>query len=349
MNQITNETLGKNVSISGSDGGFSVTPQTLNDVVEFALFMCKSNAGIPSYLRNNASDCGAIIMQALKWGFDPFSVAQKSYKVKDVLAYEAQLIAAVINARSGIRGRLKYRFEGKGDDLICTVSGILDGEECTYTSPRVGNITTKNSPLWKTDPQQQLGYYSSRNWARRHCPEVILGVYDRDEAEEFRGPDRAKDITPAFDPFSDEPTNSPDASTSNDWLSDGSRANADTPVDQAADNSDLDDEADASPSREAEDATPASASNNSSPRDILIRFARDVLPKAANPEMKPATLAAIEKRWATDLSKLEPEDKEKAHGISTSMRAILNGKQKLDVVLEHYADVLECTVEALGG
>ncbi len=194
MNQVTK--LGEQVALTSSDGGFAVTPQTLNDVVEFAKFMCQSNAGIPSYLRGNGADCAAIIMQALKWGFDPFSVAQKSYKVKDVLAYEAQLIAAVINARSGIKGRLKYQFEGTGDDLTCTVTGMLDGDECVYTSPRVGNITTKNSPLWKTDPQQQLGYYSSRNWARRHCPEVILGAYDRDEAEEFRGPDNARDITP---------------------------------------------------------------------------------------------------------------------------------------------------------
>ncbi|WP_267550307.1 recombinase RecT [Rhizobium rhizogenes] len=194
MNQVTK--LGEQVALTSSDGGFAVTPQTLNDVVEFAKFMCQSNAGIPSYLRGNGADCAAIIMQALKWGFDPFSVAQKSYKVKDVLAYEAQLIAAVINARSGIKGRLKYQFEGSGDDLTCTVTGMLDGDECVYRSPRVGNITTKNSPLWKTDPQQQLGYYSSRNWARRHCPEVILGAYDRDEAEEFRGPDNARDITP---------------------------------------------------------------------------------------------------------------------------------------------------------
>lgn len=196
MNEIVNKPLGSGVMMASGGEGFSVTPQTLNDVVEFARFMCLSNAGIPQYLRGNAPDCAAITMQALKWGFDPFSVAQKSYKVKDVLAYEAQLIAAVVNTRSGIKGRLKYAFDGEGNALTCTVTGILDGEGYSYTSPPVGSITTKNSPLWKTDPQQQLGYYSARSWARRYTPEVLLGVYDRDEAEEFRGPDNAKDITP---------------------------------------------------------------------------------------------------------------------------------------------------------
>ncbi|KGE79660.1 hypothetical protein LW14_27995, partial [Rhizobium sp. H41] len=48
-------------------------------------------------------------------------------------------------------------------------------------------------------------YYSLRAGARRYCPEVILGAYDREEVEDFRGPDRAKNITPVFDPLSDEP------------------------------------------------------------------------------------------------------------------------------------------------
>jgi len=114
------------------------------------------------------------------------------------------LIAAVVNTRSGIKGRLKYQFNGEGAAMTCTVTGMLDGEECAYTSPAIGSITTKNSPLWKSDPQQQLGYFSARSWARRHVPEVILGVYDRDETESFQGPDNAKNITPSFDPLSDD-------------------------------------------------------------------------------------------------------------------------------------------------
>src|SRR5690606_11704129 len=39
----------------------------------------------------------------------------------------------------------------------------------------------KNSPLWKNDPDQQHSYYSLRAGARRHCPEVILGMFDVDE------------------------------------------------------------------------------------------------------------------------------------------------------------------------
>lgn len=182
--------LGQGVAMSEANGGFSVTPAELGDIVKFAEFMAFSEAGIPAFLRGKAADCAAVIMQSMRWGMDPFAVAQCSYKVKDIIAYEAKLIAAVANTRSGLDGRLKYSFEGEGNDLTCTVTGTIDGEELTYTSPPVGAITTKNSPLWNSDVQQQLGYFSARSWVRRHTPEVMLGVYDRDEAAGF------KDVTP---------------------------------------------------------------------------------------------------------------------------------------------------------
>ena len=198
MNKIvtTERTGASSVAMSNSGLGAAMKPESLGDIVRFAELMCQSKAGIPAYLHNNPADCMAITLQALQWDFNPFSVAQKSYKVKDVLAFEAQLIAAVVNTRSGIKGRLKYVYSGEGQDLICTVTGVIDDETLEYESPPIGSITTKNSPLWKSDPRQQLGYFSARSWARRHTPEVLLGVYDRDEAQQFQGPDNAKNVTP---------------------------------------------------------------------------------------------------------------------------------------------------------
>jgi hypothetical protein len=193
------------VGVTTGATGSKIAPQNLGEVVKFAEVMARADIALPKHLRGNTGACMAVALQAMEWNLSPFAVASKSYQVNGAIAYEAQLIAAVVNTRSGIKGRLKYRYDGEGSTLTCTVSGLLDGEECTYTSPQMGSITTKNSPLWKSDPQQQLGYFAARSWARRHCPEVILGVYDRDEAEEFRGPENAKNITPAFDPLSDEP------------------------------------------------------------------------------------------------------------------------------------------------
>ena len=66
------------------------------------------------------------------------------------------------------------------------------GAALIYSSPRVGQITPKNSPLWKSDPDQQLCYYSIRAWARRHMPGVLLGIYAVEELQQIV----VKDVTP---------------------------------------------------------------------------------------------------------------------------------------------------------
>ncbi|MEM1040832.1 MAG: recombinase RecT [Pseudomonadota bacterium] len=184
------------VGISAGPAGSKLAPANLAEVVKFAQLMSEGGVAIPGHLRGQAGACMAITIQAMEWEMSPFAVASKSYVVNDKIAYEAQLIAAVVNTRSGIKGRLRYRYEGEGDDLVCFCEGDIDGETLPYESPPKGTIHPQNSPLWKTDPRQQLGYYSARAWARRHTPEVLLGVYDREEAQNFHGPDQAKDVTP---------------------------------------------------------------------------------------------------------------------------------------------------------
>lgn len=193
MSQAIQKFNAPSVSMVSNGNGSKVAPSDLDQVMRFADVMSTGDIALPKHLRGNKGACLAVTMQALQWEMNPFAVASKSYQVNGVISYEAQLITAVINTRSGIKGRLKYEFAGEGDNLTCTVTGILDDTECTYISPEIRNITPKNSPLWKSDTQQQLGYYSARAWARRYCPEVMLGVYDREEAEQIR------DITPRND------------------------------------------------------------------------------------------------------------------------------------------------------
>lgn len=199
MNQIIEQKPGSTaVSIATDGSGSKIAPQNLGEVIKFAEVMCKADIALPKHLRGNAGACMAVAMQALEWEMSPFAVASKSYQVNGAIAYEAQLIVAVVNTRSGIEGRLKYAFEGEGADRICICTGKLDGEILEVRSPKFKDITPKNSPLWKSDPDQQQCYYTGRTWARRHTPEVILGVYDREEVQAFQGADNAKDVTPSL-------------------------------------------------------------------------------------------------------------------------------------------------------
>lgn len=187
-------------SLAMSKGDIGVPMfSSMHDVLEFAKVMAVSRVGVRKHLRNNPGACAAICLQAQRWAMDPFLVANKSYEVNDQIAYEAQLIAAVINTRAPIKGRIKTTYIGEGPERQCIASAtfIDDDEPTEVTSPKLKDINPKNSPLWKTDPDQQLAYYTKRAWARRECPEVLLGVYDREEleAEDVRAA-TARDITP---------------------------------------------------------------------------------------------------------------------------------------------------------
>lgn len=185
--------IDRSVAGSMTVGGGSVQFATMQDVMEFAKLMAVSGQAVPTHLRSQIGFCLAICIQAIEWRFSPFAVANKSYVVNDKVGYESQLIHAVIEERAPIQGRLRHKFSGEGDKRRCTVWAHVRGEDepMEYTSPEFATITPKNSPLWKSKPDLQLYYNTSRDWARVYFPEVILGVYSEDELE------RVIDVNPS--------------------------------------------------------------------------------------------------------------------------------------------------------
>jgi len=155
---------------------------TLVEANEFSLQMSKAKL-IPAHLQGSPSDCLRVVMQAAKWGMDPFAVADKTSVISGKLMYEGQLVAAVINTRANLGKRLGYTFSGTGAQRSLTVSGTIRGEtepltiELTYTQACSIN---KNGQMQK-NPDQQMCYIGARIWARRHMPELMLGVTTADE------------------------------------------------------------------------------------------------------------------------------------------------------------------------
>lgn len=174
-------------------GGGLILPNSFGEVIEFAQMMSKAGLAIPKHLRDQPGICMAVIQRSLSWQMDPWAVSTKTYAVNDILAYEAQLIAAVVKKWAPIKERIiKPTYTGSNGDLQCsfTLHDRETNEEIPYVSPKVKDIKVKNSPLWTSDPEQQLYYYSVRAMARRYFPEILMGVYDREEAIAM------KDITP---------------------------------------------------------------------------------------------------------------------------------------------------------
>lgn len=186
------------------------SPTGLQKLQAFAEVMALGKATVPAHLANKPADCLAIALQAAQWGMNPYTVAQKTHLVNGTLGYEAQLVNAVITSSTAVQGRFKYEYGGNWDafrpgeknpaaekGLCVRVGAVLRGEtEITWGEPLYMEfVTTRNSPLWKTAPKQQLAYLAVKYWARLYCPDVILGVYTSDE---FDQPQRSeRDVTPA--------------------------------------------------------------------------------------------------------------------------------------------------------
>lgn len=152
---------------------------------------------VPGHLRGSTADCLLVVNQAVKRNMDPLDLAQHTFVVSGKLGYEGKVVAAWINASPELDGRLSYEYDGEDDARQVTVIGKLRGEKTTRTiDGTVGAWKTKNEN-WGKDPDQMLAYRGARQWARRHTPDLLLGVYTPDEIQEMAyGPEDAKDITP---------------------------------------------------------------------------------------------------------------------------------------------------------
>jgi len=169
MNAIT--TTGGNSS--------GLIPQNLGDAMRLAEMMAKGKM-VPEHLRN-PSDMLMVIEQACRWQMSPFAVAQCTAVVRGRISYEGKLVAAAVQSSGILSGRINYVFSGEGAARAVTASATIKGED----KPREVVVTLASARTdnehWKKSPDQMLTYHAARVWARRHTPEVMLGIYSPEE------------------------------------------------------------------------------------------------------------------------------------------------------------------------
>lgn len=162
---------------------FGLVPTTMAEAMKLAEMMAGAKL-VPAALQKSPADCLMVIQQAIRWQMDPFAVAQECSVIQGKLMHSGKLVAAVINVRGNLADRLSFTYEGDGDNRAITVSGRVSGEsEPRVVRVRLGDAKTANR-VWQTQPDQQLMYHGSRVWARRHAPELMLGVWSPEEFDE---------------------------------------------------------------------------------------------------------------------------------------------------------------------
>jgi len=181
-----------------SDRKDAFLPVAIDDIRAVAQ-MLSAMPGVRKEFQSPAA-CEPIVLQAALWRISPLFVLQCAYQAKAdaPVGYEAKLLHAVIlaNAPLSRRPRLRYGYGGDGKRTAAnrfveaTFWVVGEDEPIRVTSPTVSQIKIKNSPLWFSNPDQQLGYSVLRDGARLHFPDVLGGAYTREEVMQMR------DVTP---------------------------------------------------------------------------------------------------------------------------------------------------------
>ena len=181
-------------------GNTALTPTSMESAIQLAEMMARGKL-VPSHLHNSPGDCLMVIEASMRWQMSPFAVAQCTSVIQGKLMFEGKLVAAALNASGILSARLDYDFAGEGAQRSITVRGTLKGEtKQREVTVFLADAKTSNS-LWTKQPDQQLVYAGTRIWARRHAPEVMLGVYapeEFDRAEPFNGPTLEHDARQAI-------------------------------------------------------------------------------------------------------------------------------------------------------
>ncbi len=163
-------------------GALALLPQNQRDAMELASMMAKAGF-FPKELQSPGA-CLFVVEQAMRWNMSPYAVATEMSFPQGKPMFSGKLVAAAVQSSGAIAGRLHYAYSGEGDARAVTVSGTLRGEqEPVSVDVRLRDAKTNNQH-WTKSPDQMLAYHGARVWARRYCPEVMLGVYAPEEFDE---------------------------------------------------------------------------------------------------------------------------------------------------------------------
>lgn len=176
---------------SPTDMGAGVFASAAN--FELATRMAKALAGsslVPADYQNNVQNAMIAVEMAVRLNTSPIMVMQNLYVVNGRPAWSSQYIIAMINGSRKYRTELQFELEGKGDSLSCYAwaedhSGRrVAGPKITMQMAKAEGWVDRKGSKWRTMPEVMIRYRAASFFGRMYCPEMIMGIYSRDEVIE---------------------------------------------------------------------------------------------------------------------------------------------------------------------
>ena len=157
----------------------------------------------PRAYQNNPGNCMIAIDFAKRMGISPFMVAQNLDIIQGNPCWKSTAAIALIN-NCGRFEPLEY--EIKHNEDWTEFSGYAYAKEKASGKVCKGTVVDKkmcvdmgwwdkNGTFWKKMPEQMLVYRTSVFFARKYCPEALMGLYTTDEQRDINGADKPETKT----------------------------------------------------------------------------------------------------------------------------------------------------------
>ena len=183
VQQSTKRVTDYSLGIFGTSDNFIMAMQMAKALAESTI--------VPAIYQKNPSNCLIAIEMAQRMGATAMMVMQNLYPIQGRPSWSSQFLIARINNSRKFDMELQYEEtkDKDGKPFSCTAWTTKDGR-------RVDGMTVdmqmakdegwiaKNGSKWKTMPQLMLRYRAASFFSRLNCPEVAMGLYTKEEAED---------------------------------------------------------------------------------------------------------------------------------------------------------------------
>ncbi len=188
-NEVATVEKSRNMVASLEDGIYSSS-----DTFQLAYQMAKGlsqSTLVPQQFQNNAANCLIALEQSNRLNISPMAVMQNLYIVQGKPSFSSSFIIGLINASGKYDMELQFDEEEKdGKPYACTCWTELDGRKVTGIKITMDMAdkegwSKKNGSKWITMPQVMLRYRAASFFARMNCPELSIGLYSKEELDDF--------------------------------------------------------------------------------------------------------------------------------------------------------------------
>lgn len=176
--------------VANLENGIYSSSDTFKLAYQMAQGLAQSTL-VPQAFQNNPSNCLIALEQSNRLGISPMAVMQNLYIVQGKPSFSSSFVIGLINASGKYDMELQFDEEEKdGKPYACTCWTTLDGRrvngiKITMDMADKEGWSKKNGSKWVTMPQVMLRYRAASFFARMNCPELSIGLYTKEELDDF--------------------------------------------------------------------------------------------------------------------------------------------------------------------